>query len=76
MNISLSPNGKLELSDSTYSFQVPATEAGVRFIVEVLRARQWGQTKLGQPGAPTQSMIEEMLRAPMKYSIDISEVDI
>lgn len=66
MQIDLSPDGLLHLWEDNYSISLPATFAGVTVMADILRARQFGQTKLDQPGAPAQANIPALIAAKLR----------
>ena len=63
MQITLTKDQQLCLSEDRYQMIVPATVVGLRFIISTLKGREQGKTKLAQPGAPTQWEIDQAVKA-------------
>jgi len=62
MQISLTPDQRLQLSSESHSITIPATVVGLRFIMQMLQGQAMGQTKLGEMGAPTQFEIDKAVK--------------
>ena len=64
MHISISPYGRLLLSDGElYSVEIPATVGGLTYLMSMLLSRQLGSTKIGQAGTPTQAQVDAAVAA-------------
>ena len=77
MQIELSPAGRLRLwLNSTVSVDIINTGPGMSILCEILAHAERGEVKVGQPGAPTQSMIDDMVKRFYKAKPENVMVDL
>lgn len=62
MQITLTKDQQLCLSEAGHQIIVPATVVGLRFIVSTLKGREEGKVKLAEKGSPTQWEIDEAVK--------------
>jgi len=62
MQITLTKDQQLCLSEAGHQIIVPATVIGLKFIISTLKGREQGKTKLAQAGSPTQWEIDEAVK--------------
>lgn len=63
MIISLTFANNFRLEDGLWSVEMPADNVGIFQLLNILRARRDGQSKIATPGAPTQYEIDALCQA-------------
>lgn len=76
VTIDIAPSGLLRITFSRDHWaDIPPTDAGVRFIIEMLQARHRGDFKIATPGAPTQAQVDEFFRRKAQKEREALNID-